>query len=248
MRFKNTLLTLSSLGIVSITGMTTAFASTYTVKGNDTFWSISQRTGIPLQTLLKANPKVNPLNLYPGLKIQLPTTQSSTSTSTAESTKSSAAVGQSSTAASTYTIQGDDTFWSISQQKRIPLAALLDANPNVNPLDLYPGLKVAIPKEITCVATAYTASPSENGWGPVDYFGNPLKLGTIAVDPSVIPLKSKLYISGYSFSALPTGGMVGSATDEGSAIKGDRIDIFVPTSEAVADNFGMQTVKVYVLN
>lgn len=48
-------------------------------------------------------------------------------------------------------------------------------------------------------ATAYSADPSENGgWGAVDYFGNDLELGTIAVDPSVIPLGTKVLVTGHS--------------------------------------------------
>lgn len=82
----------------------------------------------------------------------------------------------------------------------------------------------AYTKEINCVATAYTASAADNPWGPVDYFGNPLKLGTVAVDPSVIPLGSTVYIVGYNFNGLPTNGMVFHADDEGGAIKGNRVD------------------------
>lgn len=102
-------------------------------------------------------------------------------------------------------------------------------------------------KEIQCVATAYTSAASENGWGAVDYFGNSLQLGTVAVDPTVIPLGSKLYITGYTFNGLPVGGMIAHATDEGSAIKGKRVDIYMPTSQSTASKFGMQNVKVYIL-
>ncbi|MCZ8516160.1 stalk domain-containing protein [Paenibacillus filicis] len=97
-------------------------------------------------------------------------------------------------------------------------------------------------------ATAYTAAPSENGgYGSLDYMGNQLKLGTIAVDPSVIPLGSKVYIEGYSYDGLPSGGMYATATDIGGAINGSHVDIFLPESPAKASNFGVQQVKVYVL-
>ncbi|MFD1677833.1 3D domain-containing protein [Alicyclobacillus fodiniaquatilis] len=169
---------------------------------------------------------------------------------------------------STYVVQGNDTFWTISKQLQVPLNQLLAANPSVNPLNLYPGLTIKLPattstqntvmnassdnqlsysKEIQCVATAYTSAASENGWGAVDYFGNSLQLGTVAVDPSVIPLGSKLYITGYTYNGLPVGGMIAHATDEGSAIKGKRVDIYIPTSQSAASKFGMQNVKVYIL-
>ncbi|MBM7567395.1 3D domain-containing protein [Paenibacillus sacheonensis] len=97
-------------------------------------------------------------------------------------------------------------------------------------------------------ASAYTAAPEENGWGAVDYFGNPLKLGTIAVDPDVIPMGSKVYVTGYDFNGLPSGGMIAVASDQGSAINGNRIDIFVPQSRKDASSFGFQYVKVFILD
>lgn len=103
-------------------------------------------------------------------------------------------------------------------------------------------------KVIDGKATAYTGSPSENGGHPsIDYFGNPLQVGTISVDPSVIPLGSKVYIEGYSYDGLPSGGMYATASDIGSAIKGNKIDIYVPDNKAKAQQFGVQQVKIYVI-
>lgn len=98
-------------------------------------------------------------------------------------------------------------------------------------------------------ATAYSASKEENGgWGAVDYFGNQLELGTIAVDPSVIPLGSKIFITGYDFEHLPDGGMMGTALDIGGGVKGERIDIFVPAPRDQVRMFGKQKVKVYIFD
>ncbi len=98
-------------------------------------------------------------------------------------------------------------------------------------------------------STAYSADPSENGgFGALDYMGNPLGIGTVAVDPSVIPLGSKLYIEGYDFNGLPKGGMYAYATDTGGSIKGKRVDIYIPGSQQSLRKFGFQTVKVYKLN
>jgi len=41
--------------------------------------------------------------------------------------------------------------------------------------------------------------------------------------------------------------MIVKATDEGSAVKGKRIDIFLPLSQQDAAGFGIQDVKVYIL-
>jgi 3D (Asp-Asp-Asp) domain-containing protein len=103
-------------------------------------------------------------------------------------------------------------------------------------------------KVIDAKATAYTGAASENGGRPgVDYFGNPLQIGTISVDPSVIPLGSYVYIEGYKYPGLPEGGMFAKATDTGGSIKGNKIDIFVPGTSREASKFGIQNVKIYVL-
>ncbi|NOU97849.1 hypothetical protein GC093_32155 [Paenibacillus sp. LMG 31456] len=101
---------------------------------------------------------------------------------------------------------------------------------------------------IDAKATAYTGSSSENGGHPsVDYFGNPLQVGTISVDPTVIPLGSKVYIEGYSYDGLPAEGMYAVASDIGGSVKGNKIDIYVPDSKTKAMKFGIQQVKIYML-
>ncbi|WP_019638675.1 3D domain-containing protein [Paenibacillus fonticola] len=102
-------------------------------------------------------------------------------------------------------------------------------------------------KTINVKATAYSADASENGWGPVDYYGNSLKLGTIAVDPNVIPMGTKVLVTGHSHPDLPKDSFVATAMDQGSAIKGNRIDIFIPASPQKVSQFGFQDVKLYVL-
>nr|WP_245339027.1 3D domain-containing protein [Paenibacillus shirakamiensis] len=103
-------------------------------------------------------------------------------------------------------------------------------------------------KTIDVKASAYSADPSENGWGAVDYYGNKLALGTIAVDPKVIPMGTKVLVTGHTHAGLPKKAFVATATDQGSAIKGHRIDIFIPGSKQSVSSFGFQDVKLYVLN
>ncbi|WP_242309528.1 cell wall-binding protein EntB [Bacillus cereus group sp. BfR-BA-01331] len=104
--------------------------------------------------------------------------------------------------------------------------------------------KQSAKRELTVVATAYTADPSENGTygGRVltamghDLTANP-NMRIIAVDPKVIPLGSKVWVEGYGEAI---------AGDTGSAIKGNRIDVLMG-SKSKAMNWGRQTVKVKVL-
>lgn len=97
-------------------------------------------------------------------------------------------------------------------------------------------------------ATAYGPSLRDNyPYGPVDAFGQPLKPGMVAVDPSVIPLRSLVYVTGYTDPNLPAGGFLGQAMDTGGAIKGNRIDIFMNADAQTVSNFGIEPVTVYVL-
>lgn len=185
-------------------------AAPYTAKDSDTFWKLSKQLNIPLQQLINANPKVNPLNIYAGLKLVIPSKSSTLSKVVKKTMEEPAKPAQSVT-----TVSGQSLSFS---------------------------------KVMDIKATAYSDSAEENGkWGPVDYFGNPLKLGTIAVDPTVIPFGTKVYITGYDFAGLPSGGLVATATDKGGAIKGNRIDIFVPGTRDFVMGFGNQSVKVYIL-
>lgn len=61
---------------------------------------------------------------------------------------------------------------------------------------------------------------------------------TVAVDPKVIPYGTKLFIEGYGFAI---------AADTGTAIKGNKIDVFFNTFKE-ACNWAVKKVKVYILN
>lgn len=92
-------------------------------------------------------------------------------------------------------------------------------------------------------ATAYTSGPESTGKKPGDvgygitYSGLPANIGTIAVDPNVIPLGSIIYVPGYGY---------GIATDTGSAIKGNKIDLyFHDVNQAL--KWGRKKTKIIVL-
>lgn len=86
----------------------------------------------------------------------------------------------------------------------------------------------------TFQATSYTHTGNKTRTGVWP------KAGMIAVDPKVIPLKTKVYVEFPSPYAHLTGYYV--AEDTGGAIKGNIIDVFLP--DGGTKNFGRRTVKV----
>ena len=89
---------------------------------------------------------------------------------------------------------------------------------------------------ISMVATAYTANCY--GCTGITKSGRPAGHGIVAVDPSVIPLGTHLYIPGYGHAM---------AGDTGGAIHGNRIDLGF-NSETDAMHFGRRPITVYVLH
>ncbi|MEH6991197.1 3D domain-containing protein [Neobacillus drentensis] len=91
--------------------------------------------------------------------------------------------------------------------------------------------------EMYVTSTAYSWQSS----GSITYMGYNIKenpnMKLIAVDPSVIPLGSKVWVEGYG---------VAIAGDTGGAIKGHKIDVLMPNN-AQAYAWGRKTVKVVVL-
>ena len=95
-------------------------------------------------------------------------------------------------------------------------------------------------KEFTVSATAYTANC--NGCSGITKTGINLKqnpdMKVIAVDPSVIKLGTKVHVEGYGYAI---------AGDIGGAIKGNKIDVFIPTKDA-AYKWGRKDVKITILD
>jgi 3D (Asp-Asp-Asp) domain-containing protein len=91
-------------------------------------------------------------------------------------------------------------------------------------------------KAINARVTAYT--PSDPGCTGITATGTVAGHGTIAVDPSVIPFGTTVYIPGYG---------VAIAEDTGGAIIGHRIDVcFESTDDAL--EWGVQNLSVYILS
>lgn len=104
-------------------------------------------------------------------------------------------------------------------------------------------------KVLTCQATAYDLSFQSTGKYPghpaygITASGTYAKVGTVAVDPRVIPLGTKMYI-------VSTDGSVVygycTAEDTGGAIKGNKVDLFYNTTYECLQ-FGRRSVYVYIL-
>lgn len=95
-------------------------------------------------------------------------------------------------------------------------------------------------REMTVTATAYTAycegCSGTTAYG-INLRANPNQK-VIAVDPRVIPLGTKVWVEGYGEAI---------AGDTGGAIKGNKIDVFIPSHEG-AVKWGVKKVKIKVLN
>jgi len=122
-------------------------------------------------------------------------------------------------------------------------------------VEYHRGVKVSRGEElrysavITVSASAYDLSYQSTGKNPGDRgygrtaTGSMAQKGTVAVDPSVIPLGTRLFIEAADGS-WTYGNAV--ASDTGGSIKGNKIDLFIPSSSE-ARQFGRRIAKVYIL-
>ncbi|MCA1064943.1 3D domain-containing protein [Rossellomorea sp. AcN35-11] len=99
----------------------------------------------------------------------------------------------------------------------------------------------------TVVATGYTAGVESTGKNPghplygITYSGVKVKrdlYSTIAADLTVYPIGTILFIPHYGY---------GVVADKGSAIKGNKLDLYYETVDDVYTKWGKQTLDVYVI-
>mgnify|MGYP003530874869 CR=1 FL=1 len=223
-------------------------SSVHTVEKGDTLWSISQAENVSVQDLQTWN-DLNSTVIYPSQQLKVEE------------------------AVQTYVVVTGDTLFNIAEKYNMTVNQLMTNNQLTSDL-IKPGDKLvldgakviqpkvsaattttsvtsnaptadsktpaAVEKELTMTATAYTASCA--GCSGITATGINLKANpnqkVISVDPTVIPLGSKVWVEGYGEAI---------AGDTGGAIKGNVIDIFIPTKQE-ALNWGRKTVKVKVLN
>ncbi|MEW4278664.1 3D domain-containing protein [Priestia megaterium] len=230
---------------------------THKVQQGNTLWSISQQYGVTVDQIKEWNGLKSDL-IYPGeqLKIQSPNAQAQQSSPSvaqaapetqqaqAEQTQEEQQQAQAEQAqkeqqqAQAEQAQKEQQQAQAEQaQKEQQQAQAEQAQKQQQPAE---SSQQASGKSMTVEATAYTANCagcSGTTATGVDLKANPNQK-VIAVDPSVIPLGSKVYVEGYGEAV---------AADTGGAIKGNRIDVFVP-SEGDAQQFGRKSVKITVMN
>lgn len=238
----------------------TADAASHTVKMGDTLWSISQKYSTTVSNLKSVNGLATDI-IYPNQKLEVSTLAKPAST--AQVTATSGA---------TYKIKQGDTLFGIAKEYGVSVNQLMSWN-KISSVDrIYTGDIIAVAasaansttvtqpsqiaqyqqknqteqaspaaaKTITMSATAYTAYCT--GCSGVTANGTNLRanpdLKVIAVDPRIIPLGTRVWVEGYGEAI---------AADTGGAIKGNKIDVFIPTKED-AMNWGLRTVTVKILN
>ena len=92
------------------------------------------------------------------------------------------------------------------------------------------GMTISFKRAYVMTATAYCIP------GGTTATGASVRWGVIAVDPRVISLGSSVYVEGYGQAR---------ALDTGGAIKGNRIDLYMNSTEA-ALSYGVRNVMVFV--
>ena len=94
-------------------------------------------------------------------------------------------------------------------------------------------------QKLDCIATAYSC----NGQPGITYSGTPARIGAIAVDPTVIPLGTRMYVvtnDGEYIYGICT------AEDIGGSIKGNKVDLYFNTFDECWI-FGVRDCTVYIL-
>ncbi|PGL70135.1 3D domain-containing protein [Bacillus sp. AFS055030] len=165
------------------------------------------------------------------------------------------------TYAATYKVKSGDTLSAIAKKQKVTVSQIKSWNHlksdliRVNQvLQIKPATKKTTTKKSTAKkttakaakpykvikmkATAYTGSCK--GCSGITATGINLKKNpkakVISVDPKVIPLGSKVYVEGYGYAI---------AGDTGGSLKGNKIDVFIP-SQKNALKWGVKTVTVKV--
>ncbi len=160
--------------------------TTHTVQKGETYWTISQKYGVSLSSLLSYNGATNNSALNIGDKVKIPKSGSSSS-----SGSSSPYVTY-----KTYSVQSGDTLWNIAIKHGIPYSELLEVNSLTESSYIYTGMKLTIP--VHHIPVKYAPA----GYGELlDWFSEAQYVIPINADFKIVDLQT-----GKSFNARRTVG------------------------------------------
>ncbi|MBM4760991.1 LysM peptidoglycan-binding domain-containing protein [Bacillus sp. B15-48] len=232
-----------------------------TVRKGDTLWNIAQVYGVSVDEVKKWN-ELNSDLIHPGLKLVIYTDLakdvSATANVVAQNNHSTSAVNPSAAVTQKAEVQANTP---VAKESSAAPAANVGSPENAAPAtnasssapskNAAPATNVSsgenqkesnpapVEQAFIVTATAYTANC--NGCSGITSTGVNLKANpdakVISVDPSVIPLGSKVHVEGYGYA---------TAADTGGAIKGNKIDVFIPNHND-AIQWGRKQVKVTII-
>ena len=104
----------------------------YTIRAGDTYYSLAIRFNTTVEAIMAANPGVDPNRLMIGQRICIP---------------GAPAPGQCPAGTQPYIIQAGDTFYSLAIRFNTTVAAIMAANPGVDPNRLMIGQRICIPRQ-----------------------------------------------------------------------------------------------------
>lgn len=266
---KKQIVALTAIAALSTGAAASASAADYSVKKGDTLWSISQNNNVTVEQIQKWNNLSSTL-IFPEQTLQVSgEAEATTSNDTYTVVKGDTLYKIATTHGITV---GELMSWNgLSSDLIFPGQEFSVVGQAAAPAQAAPAQQSAPAEEsapaqdsgqtqstegvsgtggdapsseavqsMTVTATAYTAyctgCSGVTATG-IDLRSNPNQK-VIAVDPNVIPLGSRVWVEGYGEAI---------AGDTGGAIKGNKIDLFIP-SQQDALNYGVQTVDIKILD
>ncbi|GAB6087828.1 LysM peptidoglycan-binding domain-containing protein [Alkaliphilus crotonatoxidans] len=167
----------------------------YTIRPGDTLYSIARLFNVSVDSLVEANPGINPYMLYPGQVICIPGRPTPPPPSTCPA------------GTTAYTIRPGDTFFSLAQRFNTTVEAIQRANPGVDPNNLQVGQRICIPgtptppPPSTCPAgtTAYIIRAGDTFFSLAQRFNTTVEAiqrANPGVDPNNLQIGQRICIPG----------------------------------------------------
>lgn len=210
----------------------------YTIQWGDTLSSVALATDLSITDLVDVNDINNANTIYSGNTISLSADHSTVTIETTEETKSYD-VSDSEVVEVEPTVEEETPVVKETPAEEPEVVEeVVTTEPAVTETTEAETTSAQSGKTVTVEATAYSTNQpelSDTTATGINLNENP---NVIAVDPSVIPLGSTVYVPGYGTFI---------AGDTGSAINGNRIDVHITDlNQALA--FGRQTMEVQILD